>query len=245
MRIESFAAYKYFFQLIKEEPKELRRYSLFLILIPLFVVCYLYDWNTEILLFLSFGYLSASVGFLTAFTNNRDQSVSFKKQYYHQLISENSGEMIMLVSNKNNKILFANPAFYNRLGFIQESKSTILLEDIFDIQEPPHLRKNQFLRDFKKRELNIQPISRENEVVQIKNRNGELLWIKLSTKKVGDGGVFTLYQLTEVTEKVMLEKATSQFAKDLLQRKSALKALKRKEAEVILMMNLERTKLNS
>ncbi|MFT5386086.1 MAG: PAS domain-containing protein [Saprospiraceae bacterium] len=244
MRILSFPPYQYFFQLIKEEPAQIKRYSLFLVLIPLLVVCFLSDWNPEILLFISLAYLSATVGLLTACTNNNRPSVSFQKHFYHQLISENLEEMLLLVNNDDRKILFANPAFYEGLGLMPGSAPNIFLEDFIATKEMPRLRKNQFIQTRKKGSFSVHPISSENEVIQVRKQNGDMIWVELSAKAVGEEESYTLYKLTEVTEKVLLKRATSQYAKDLVQRKSLLKALKRKEAEVILMMNIERSKLN-
>lgn len=245
MRIESLAPHKYFFQLIKEEPLYLKRYGLLLILIPLGIVCHLYNWNPEILLFLILGYACATTGFLLAYSSPAKSTLSFKKQFFHSLISDNLKDIVMLVNNRNRKIEYANPAFYEKTGFMVESMESIYLEDFMDINDLPQFGKPLQYLDLQRTAINVRPVNNGKKVLEIKKMNGESIWVEARTINITGESKYALCHMTEVTEKVKLERATNQFAKDLIQRKSSINNLKNREAEVIVMMNLEQSIMNS
>ena len=238
MRIESLVPYKYFFHLIKEEPISLNRYSYLIALIPLLAICIYFDWNKELLLFLSLGYFSAAIGFSVAYKSGNNSSVPFRKRVYQRFILESLKDIIIVQDKRSQKISYVNSAFYKLLGFESQSSPSIRFEDFVDA-ESIHLFKKQTSK-----KSGIQPFRKMDSIVRLKKQNGDFIWMDFQSENHFENDDFIMYSMRNVTDKVLLEKATRQFANDLVQRKNNLKTIKRKEAEVIMMMNIERSKYN-
>ncbi len=234
MRMDSLG-YKFFFQAIKEEPYQLKRYSYLLAIIPIVLICFFFNWNRELLLFLSFGYLSAGVGFWTAFTFKKKKAVSFQKQVCQRLIASNMQDIVLLQNNQNSSLTFVNDAFYKVFGFDEGSISTIRLSDFVDAKSL-HL-----FGEKGSKQLSVPSFAHPNSCVEMRSQDGHKYWMELSSKQVIEEDLLTMYTFRDVTDKIEKSKATDQFAMDLIQRRKRLSALKTKEAEVVSMMNLEQS----
>ena len=213
MRIESLSRYRYFFQLLREEPVHLRPYSYLIILIPLLVVCFMFDWDRELLLFVMLGYFSAAVGFFTASKTQKIGPMSLTKRVNQRLVLDHLPDVVVLQNNQDQKISFVNTAFYKVLGFEEDRIMNMRFEDFID---------SNFVRLFKKqksKKLSITPLDQDDSLIQMRKQTGEKVWMELNTKSIIENETFTLYTFREVSNRVALNKATKQFARDLIQRK--------------------------
>ncbi len=238
MRIESLVPYKYFFQIVKEEPIQLKSFTYLLLVIPLIGLCFLLDWNKELLLFIAFGFLSAGVGFFVAYKSSKKIPVSFKKRVYQKFILDHISELVILVENQSQKIVYANTAFYSTLGFESDRISDIRFEDFIDSKDLYLFQKQS------SKKIIVPSFNKTSSKIKIHTQGGASRWMEFDTERNIENGDFTMYTLKDSTDQQLLEKATSQFAADLLQRKQKLNKIKKKEAEVILMMNINRAKRN-
>lgn len=213
MRIESLSRYRYFLQILREEPIHLRPYAYLLILIPLLVICFMFDWDGELLLFLALGYACASIGFYTAVQFRKTHAASLKSRVHERLVLDYIDDVVVLQDNQSQKIAFVNTAFYSLLGY----KKT----KVFNIRFESFIETN-FVRLFKKSKsskLSIRPLDAEDNLIQMRKQDGSKIWMELHKKTVVEHGAYTLYTFRDVSENIARNKATKQFARDLMERK--------------------------
>lgn len=213
MRIESISTYRYFLQAIKEDPQAFRPYIYTALLVLIFVLFAVFDWDRSLLMCVLLGYACAGVGFFAAYKFRNVATMPFRKSAFQRLILDHLNDVVILQDNRNLKLTYANAAFYKLFAFEQEDNQSLRFEDFVKGDD---LR---FFRNRKTGKLSIIPLRDDPLRIEMHKQDGTQIWMEQVSKEVIDNGAFTLYNFKEATDKILVEKANQQLAKDLLERK--------------------------
>lgn len=210
MRIESPQVYKYFFQIMKEEPLEIRRYSLILLSIAILFLSVVFNKDSLLLLFLLSGYTCMMIGYAIARYTHSLSLPPLKKRIYEKLLVANQKDVVVLRDKKSNKITFVNEAFYRTFGEEHAANEGINLFDFIAEEDVRKFRKKPH------RLLAIQPYRDDSKMVRIKKMDGSLEWTEVQTQALDDQLELYTFRNTHLDE--MQKAANAQFARALSER---------------------------
>jgi hypothetical protein len=210
MRIESPQFYKYFFQTLKEEPREIRRYSLILLAIAIISLSVIFNKDNLLLLFMATGYSCMLIGYAIAKYSHGLKFSSIKKQVYEKLVVAHQNQVVVVRDKKSHKITYVNKAFYREFRGTFSLQSDIRLAD-FVVEKD--------LKKFvsrPKRKLAVMPYRQEDQMIQIKKADGSLHWVEVHTQHIDNK--LELFTFKNVHYNEMQRQANRQFARELTER---------------------------
>lgn len=210
MRIESPQVYKYFFQIMKEEPLEIRRYSLILLSIAILFLSVVFNKDSLLLLFLLSGYGCMMIGYAIARYTHSLSLPPLKKRIYEKLLLANQKDIVVLRNRKSNKITFVNEAFYRTFGEQYAANEGINLLDFVADEDVRKFRKKPH------RMLAIKPYHNDSKMVRIKKADGNTEWAEVQTQVLDDQLELYTFRNTHLDE--MQKKSNAQFSRELSER---------------------------
>lgn len=208
------AYFNHFVQMLHENPKRFHSIMVLTLFLPMILAFSFFEWNLQILIFLTFGYLSSFIGY--HFSNgtffNRKTTQKFRKHY--RLIAENLKDIVIIHRLKDGKNEYLNVAANSILGYQQNDligQSTIFIIHPEDRKKVENQLTNVVILDdyfFV-------------ETVRVRCENGEFKWMELNVKTLKNEigkTAFAIFTFRDISETIELEKANKRFAEELYDR---------------------------
>lgn len=224
MRIESPQVYKYFFQTLKEEPLEIRRYSLILLAIAIMSLSVIFNKENLLLLFMATGYSCMLIGYAIAKYSYGLKFPPLKKRIFENMIADYQDQVVVVRNKKHHKITYVNKAFYKQFGEVFNLKAEIRLADFIKEEDL-----NKFVTRPKRR-LAVQPYRQEGKMIQVKKADGTLQWTEVSVQQVDQQLELLTFKNIHLNE--VQRQANRQFSRELTERYFRQQPMYRKNSAI-------------